>query len=94
MLPTVDPPPTKDVDGITVRGLTRGEAVILGSHNGNIAEIEVWLLTCGTDTPEAAVREWYAAASVPQVGPLIDASVALSCLDDARFPDGTGPDAR
>lgn len=79
-------------DDISVRGLTRAEAVRIQALAPDVEAMEILMLACGTDTSEDDVRAWVNATPAGTVEPLSDAIVRLSGLGpDAQFRGGTGP---
>jgi hypothetical protein len=86
---------TREVDGITVRGLTRGEALnaYQAAEGGeNVREFEIALIAGGTDTPVDEVREWYDSAPMDSAGRILDAVRALTGLsEDREDPKASSP---
>lgn len=88
-------PPTREVvlpDGarLVVRGLRRRELLAVDEITGpeRAAEIEIFMIACGTDTPADEVRAWYDPAPAEYVTPLMEAIGGLSNLTDGGKASG------
>jgi hypothetical protein len=81
-LPTVKRATAK-VHGVEVRGLSRGEVMAMKAlDKDDVSDMEIHLLTYGTDTPLPVVKEWYADAPSSVVGDLVNKIVSLSGLEE------------
>jgi hypothetical protein len=93
-LPTIAPQTAVvELEGghsVSVRGLSRGEALEMaavgnaladGGTDG-LAEGEIQLLAYGTDTPLDEVRQWYATAPSVAVKPILDKILEISGLGE------------
>jgi hypothetical protein len=86
---------TLEVDGVTVRGLTRGEALrayeVASGENG-IAEFEITLIAAGTETSVDEVRDWYHSVPMDSAGRIVDAVRDLTGLgEDEDNPKVSSP---
>lgn len=83
-LPKVTPP-TRTIElssaSITLRGLSRGEAVRMANHGEDVAALEADLISCATDVPMAEAREWHNTAPSADVQKIVEAVISLSGLD-------------
>jgi hypothetical protein len=77
---------------VTIRGLTRGEALRLSKLADKAktgpGDLEVAVIAAGTDTDPDEARKWYADAPSADVQVLVDAVTRLSGMDGER---GKGP---
>lgn len=75
---------------IECHGLTRGQVVKVHQlvDKKDVKGAEIWIIACGTDNPEAEVRDWYDEAPSGFVQVLIDAINRQSSLSgEARKSD-------
>jgi hypothetical protein len=85
-LPVVSlPTATVDIDGqsVSVRGLTRGEAMIGAAMNtgSNAVELEKHVLVHGLDTAAEEIEAWYDKAPSRVVQTLVEKIMELSGMD-------------
>ena len=79
---------------LEVRGLTRREflerPVAEDEDNIDVAELEVYMLAKGTDTPIGDARSWYDTAPAAVVGPVVEAIYAASgvTVDEGKGDGG------
>lgn len=78
--PKADSIALSDGSSLSVRGLTRGEALAIRElgQEGDIKAMECAILSYGTDTPEAEVGPWYEGAPSDDVQNIIKAITDLS----------------
>jgi len=80
---------------VEVRGLSRREflarpRVDEDDENPDLAELEVFMLAHGTDTPIEDARAWYDTAPAAVVGPVIEAIYAVSGVSVDEGKGGGG----
>lgn len=87
------PTATLDVDGQTVslRGLTRGEALTIADLGHDAKELETALLSYGADMEREAARLWHASAPAGVVHLIVQKIMELSGLgENASHPTNAG----
>lgn len=74
-------------DKVEVRGLTRGEVAKIQQFTSDLNEMEIHILSFGTDTPLDEARVWHPNASAGDVERIISTIQRLSGLN-AEVPKG------
>lgn len=81
----------KDGTKLSIRGLSRAEALHLRTLNGDVTEIEVHTIKAATDTTEDEARAWHSTTPNEEIAELVDAIAGLSGFDiDSGKDDAEG----
>lgn len=66
---------------VTVRGLSRAEALRMAEHGDNVRELEIDVIATATGTPPKDAADWYEEASSQDVEQIVKTVLRLSGMD-------------
>lgn len=66
---------------VTVRGLSRAEALRMADHGDNVQALEIDVIATATSTPQKDAASWYEEASSQDVELIVTTVLRLSGMD-------------
>lgn len=73
---------------VPIRSLSRAEALRLRTFDGDVEQVENWILACGAGVSEEEAALWRNATDAEAAGVVVDAICELSGLVDGAQKSG------